>query len=50
MQNSMNSHPLIDTSMRLPLSSDESFLMIVATEEKGSSTNTVQASVKPTLL
>ena len=30
----------------IPLSSDESFLMVVATEEKGSTTNTVQASVK----
>nr|WP_179360935.1 hypothetical protein [Nitrosopumilus cobalaminigenes] len=30
----------------IPISSDESFLMIVATEEKGSTTNTVQASVK----
>jgi len=30
----------------IPLSSDESFLMVVASEEKGSTTNTVQASVK----
>jgi len=30
----------------MPLSSDESFLMIVATEDKGSTTNTVQSSVK----
>jgi len=30
----------------IPIASDESFLMVVATEEKGTTTNTVQASVK----
>ena len=30
----------------IPITTDESFLMVVVTEEKGSTTNTVQASVK----